>query len=94
MSESVRRRVMFVHAIRAMLLGAEDGLTAGEMARTLSITTSYANGILNDTYGFYVDRWADTGRGGDAAVWMCVVVPKNCPRPEIKKGEDDVNLEC
>ena len=81
---------MLTHAIRALLLGAEDGLTAGEMARALNITTSYANGVLNDTYGFYIDRWANAGRGGNAAVWVCVPVPKNCPRPEVEKGEDHV----
>lgn len=79
--ESSRKRVMHTHAIRALLLGAEDGLTASEMARPLGVTTSYLNGILNDVYGFYIDRWADTG-STMAAVWACVVVPANCPRPE------------
>lgn len=86
--ESARKRIMITHAVRALLLGAEDGLTAGEMGRSLGTTTNYINGILNEVYGFYVDRWADTG-STLAAVWMCVPVPKNCPRPETKKGEDE-----
>ena len=80
--ESSRKRVMQTHAIRALLLGSEDGLTAGELARALGITASYVNGILSDEYGFYVDRWAETPTGSTAAVWMCVVVPANCPRPD------------
>lgn len=72
---------MHTHAIRALLLGSDDGLTAGEMARALGITSSYVNGILNDCYGFYIDRWADKRPGYAAAVWVCVVVPANCPRP-------------
>lgn len=84
--ESLRRRVMHTHAIRALLLGTDDGLTAGELARSLGVTGSYVNAILNDTYGFYVDRWADTG-STLAAVWTCVVVPKNCPRPDPKPLE-------
>lgn len=80
--ESSRKRVMHTHAIRALLLGSEDGLTAGEISNTLGITTSYARGILCDTYGIYVDRWADPGNGILAQVWMCMRVPENCPRPE------------
>lgn len=80
--ESARRKVMFTHAIRALLLGNEDGLTAGEMARSLGTTNATVNGILNDAYGFYIDRWATTGSGSLAAVWVCVPVPPNCPRPE------------
>lgn len=79
--ESARRRVMHTHAIRALLLGNDDGLTAGEMARALGVTTSAVNGILSDTFGFYIDRWATTTTGSLAAVWMCVRVPENCPRP-------------
>ncbi len=91
--ESQRRRVMLTHAIRALLLGAEDGLTAGEMGRSLNVTTSTVNGILHETYGCYVDRWAETERGTDAAVWMCVKVPENCPRPDKSKGLTHATLE-
>lgn len=85
--ESVRRRVMHTHAIRALLLGNEDGLTAGELARALCVTKSAVTSILDDTFGFYVDRWATTQTGSLAAVWMCVQVPANCPRPETIKTE-------
>lgn len=84
--ESSRRRVMHTHAIRALLLGSEDGLTAGEMGRTLGTTTTYVNSILNEMYGCYIDRWADTG-STTAAVWMSVQVPPNCPRPDAKKED-------
>jgi hypothetical protein len=84
--ESIRRRVMMTHAIRALLLGADDGLTPGELARSLGVTGSYVNSILNDEYGFYVDRWADTG-SRIAAVWACVPVPPHCPRPDPKQPE-------
>lgn len=85
--ESSRKRVMHVHALRALLLGSEDGLTAGEMARALGTTSSYTSGVLKEMYGCYVDRWANAGNGSDAAVWMCVPVPKNCPRPEKQDDE-------
>lgn len=79
--ESQRKRIMHTHALRALLLGAEDGLTTGELARALGVTSTYINALLDDTYGCYVDRWAATGNSL-AAVWMCVPVPTNCPRPE------------
>lgn len=85
--ESARRRVMHTHAIRALLLGNEDGLTSGELARALGVTKSTVTAILDDTYGFYVDRWATTETGSLAAVWICVQVPANCPRPETTKTE-------
>lgn len=87
--ESSRKRVMHTHAIRALLLGSEDGLTAGEMARALGLTNTAVNGILNDTFGFYIDRWATTGSGSLAAVWACVQVPANCPRPDLKETSDE-----
>lgn len=82
--ESLRQRVMHTHAIRALLLGAEDGLTAGEVARTIGIHTSPVLGILNDVYGFYIDRY-DTTQPGTPAIWMCVPVPENCPLPEARR---------
>ncbi len=82
MSETTRRRVMHTHAIRALLLSNDDGMTSGELARSLGITSSYVNGILNDAYGFYIDRWATTATGTMAAIWVCVPVPENCPRPD------------
>lgn len=86
--ESERKRVMHTHAVRALLLGSEDGLTASEMGRPLGITNAYINGILTNTYGFYIDRWARTESGSTAAVWMCVRVPDNCPRPKEEKTDD------
>lgn len=83
--ESQRRRIMHTHAIRALLLGAEDGLTTSELGKALGITGSYVNTILNDEYGFYIDRWATTQTGSLAAVWTCVPVPANCPRPTQEK---------
>lgn len=88
MSESARRRVMHTHAIRALLLANDDGLSSGELARSLGVTSSYVNGILNDVYGFYIDRWATTDRGTLAAIWACVPVPPNCPRPDTAKDID------
>jgi predicted transcriptional regulator len=82
MTDTARRKVMHTHAIRALLLGSEDGLTSGELARALGVTNSAVNAILNDAYGFYIDRWAETETKTMAAVWVCVVVPANCPRPE------------
>lgn len=84
-SESQRRRVMVTHAVRVLLLAAADGLTAGDVARQLGVTKAYVNAVLNSEYGFYVDRWATVPGGSDAAIWMCVPVPANCPRPNPKR---------
>jgi hypothetical protein len=81
--ESERKRVMHLHAIRALLLGAEDGLTAGDLARTIGANTSAVLGILTGEYGFFIDRY-DTSKTGMPAVWMCVPVPENCPKPDQK----------
>jgi hypothetical protein len=79
--ESLRKRVMYTHAIRVLLLAAPDGLVAGDIARTLGIHASPVLGVLNSEYGFYIDRY-DTTRVGTPAVWMCVPVPENCPYPK------------
>jgi hypothetical protein len=83
--ESSRKRVMYTHSMRALLLAEER--TAGELARFLGLTTSYVTGILQTEYGFYIDRWATTEKNLDAAVWGCVVVPEHCPRPDRKTLE-------
>lgn len=80
---------MYVHAIRALLLATDDGLTTGEMAKQLGLTTSYVNAILADTYGFYIDRYATLPGKTTAPVWACVVVPPNCPRPTQMEKDDD-----
>jgi len=79
--ESQRNRIMHAHAIRALLLAAEDGMTAGQLAKPLGISPSRVNAILKDEYGFYVDRWETNKSGSFTAVWFCVEVPANCPPP-------------
>lgn len=82
---------MHTHAIRALLLATDDGLTTGELAKSLGVTSSYVNGILTDTYGFYIDRWATLPSQTLAPVWACVVVPPNCPRPTKKEKDDELD---
>lgn len=91
MSESARRRVMHTHAIRALLLATDDGLTTGELAKQLGVTSSYVHAILTDTYGFYIDRYATLSSKTLAPVWACVVVPPNCPRPTLKEKDRELD---
>lgn len=87
MSESRRKYVMHAHALRALLLAAPDGKTAGALGHAIGLSTSGAYAILSNEYGFYVDRWVRLERGAIAAVWCCVPVPEDCPRPDPKTAE-------
>ena len=82
---------MHTHAIRALLLATDDGLTTGELAKQLGVTSSYVHAILTDTYGFYIDRYATLSSKTLAPVWACVVVPPNCPRPTLKEKNRELD---
>ena len=68
--------------IRDLLLAAEDGMTANEIAAKLDADPHAIRRALRDTFGVYIDRWATPRRGQYAAVYVCVEVPDNTPRPK------------
>jgi hypothetical protein len=67
--------------IRDILLAAEDGLTANEIASMLDADPNAIRRAIPDMYGVYIDRWAVPKRGQYAAVYVCVPVPDNTPKP-------------
>jgi hypothetical protein len=72
-------------AIRDLLLAAEDGLTTKQLAEKLNSNVTSTNLTLRNVWGVYIDRWTKPRRGQHAAVYMCVEVPENVPRPRSAK---------
>ena len=71
--------------IRALLLAAEDGLTARELSAKLDTHECSIRRAMPAIYGVYIDRWQkQKGRGPHSAVYMCVEVPENTPKPGRK----------
>jgi predicted ArsR family transcriptional regulator len=66
--------------IRELLLAAEDGLTANEIAAMLDTDPNAIRRALPDMYGVYIDRWSAPKRGQYSAVYVCVPVPENAPK--------------
>ena len=68
--------------IRAILLRAEDGLTAKEIGLKLDTDRATIAKTMPNIYGVYIDRWIPTGgRGAPSAVYICVPIPKDTPKP-------------
>ena len=67
--------------IRDLLLQAEDGMTANEIAARLDADPNAIRRAIPDMYGVYIDRWTAPKRGQYAAVYMCIDVPSNAPHP-------------
>jgi predicted ArsR family transcriptional regulator len=67
--------------IRDILLASEDGLTANEIAARLDADPNAVRRAIPDMYGVYIDRWTAPKRGQYAAVYVCVPVPDNTPKP-------------
>ena len=71
--------------IRELLLQAEDGMTANEIAAMLDTDPASIRQSLATAYGVYIDRWTSPKRGQYAAVYVCVTVPEDTPKPRSKK---------
>jgi len=68
--------------IRDLLLAAEDGMTANEIAEKMDADPHAVRRALRNAFGVYIDRWNTPKRGQYAAVYVCVEVPDNTPRPK------------
>ena len=71
--------------IRELLLNAADGMTANEVAARLDVDPNAIRRAIPDMYGVYIDRWTEPKRGQYAAVYVCVLVPEDTPKPRIDK---------
>ena len=68
--------------IRELLLQHPDGLSIKRIKQTLNISaTKTVENCLNAMPDAYIDHWTGPVRGQWVGVWVCVVVPENCPRP-------------
>lgn len=72
-------------AIRDILLAADDGLTISQIAQQLGTPDESIRVTIRTVWGVYIDRWTKPRRGQHAAVYMCVSVPENIPRPTSNK---------
>ena len=71
--------------LRQALRAAPDGLTASELMVELGLSTRTVQ-IYSSLKGMpdvYIDRWATPY---NAAVYVAVEVPANCPRPEVRNA--------
>jgi hypothetical protein len=69
--------------IRATLLRASDGLTAKEIGIKMDADCFAIRRAISHIYGVYIDRWVSPAKQGTyAAVYMCVPIPENTPRPK------------
>lgn len=71
--------------IRALLRRSEDGLTVTKMGNRLGRRSDSLRESLASMPDAYIDRWEKGSKGTWAAVWMVVVPPPNCPKPEASK---------
>lgn len=71
--------------IRELLLQSEDGMTANEIAAKLDVDSHVIRRALQNAFGVYIDRWNSPRRGQYTAVYDCVEVPTNTPKPRKEK---------
>jgi len=60
-------------------------MTANEIATMLNTDPASIRQSLATAYGVYIDRWDAPKRGQYAAVYVCVPVPKDTPKPRKEK---------
>jgi hypothetical protein len=70
--------------IRAALHAHPDGLTPGQLVHATSLRRDSIYPALKDMPDTYIDRW-DTSGKQIAAVWVAVVPPEDCPKPEVDR---------
>jgi hypothetical protein len=68
--------------VRELLIDNEDGLTVRQISEQMGLTTHSIRQTIKNTWGVYVDRWVKKKNAPLAAVYMCVHVPPNTPKPD------------
>ena len=81
---------MLCDDVRALLRQEEnaDGLTVPQICARLGATRDKVWRALEGRHmpDAYIDRWV-----GESAVWICVPVPENCPKPDRKERRYERN---
>jgi predicted ArsR family transcriptional regulator len=70
--------------IRLKLREVDDGMTVGELAGALGLSTESVRNSLKAMPDAYIDRWAKRGNAV-ASIWCAVHVPEDCPRPSSRR---------
>ena len=69
------------HNIRAILRQYPDGLTSAEITRYIDGVRDTVQGALNVMPDVYIDRWIQQKGKPAQAVWIAMIPPENCPKP-------------
>jgi histidinol phosphatase-like enzyme len=69
-------------AIRELLIDNEDGLTVRQISEQMGVDHHSIRRAIQTTYGLYIDRWTKPKGSPLTAVYMCVHVPANTPKPD------------
>ena len=80
------------HMIRRLLIDNPDGLTLRQISKVTGITIESCINSLKRCYGCYVSHWQEASpeRKILCQVWKCVSVPKDAPKPRIKKTPEEM----
>jgi hypothetical protein len=80
------------HMIRRLLIDNPDGLTLRQISKVTGITIESCINSLKRCYGCYVSHWQEASpeRKILCQVWKCVSVPKDAPKPHIKKTPEEL----
>ena len=69
-------------AIRELLIDNDDGLTIRQISEQLGVDHRSVRKSIQNAYGIYIDRWTQCKGSPLTAVYMCVHVPANTPKPD------------
>lgn len=75
---------MTSHRIRALLVASPDGMTVHDLREHIRTTPQNIRTVLGNTYGCYISGWMLNTTGPATAIWKCVAVPQDAPRPTPK----------
>ena len=80
-------------AIRALLRQHEDGLSVNNIAEFLKIASNSVIRALDKMPDVYIDRWHTTRTSRiPFAIWIAVIPPPNCPKPQPEYKRTNVRL--
>ena len=93
MGQAMKRSIGIL--VREALLGNKDGLTLNQISAVIDRSQDLVSSALYRTYGFYISNWVlnENGCMGMVAVWSCVQVPANLPKPRVTEDMQAYQLE-